>query len=100
MSTATRCHCHSCMIKGLMGPAVIITIGVLFLLNETQGGRYYFWNSWPVILLVIGAVQLGSALAPREGHIVPPVPGTVPPIPTPPQPPVVPPPPPYTAQEQ
>jgi len=80
-----RCACPRCTIRGLMGPAVIITIGLLLLLDQTRGGYLDFGNTWPVILLVIGAVSLASALAPMTGHIVdtpvaPPVP-PVPPVP-------------------
>jgi hypothetical protein len=75
-----------------MGPAIIITIGVLFLLNETRGGVFDFSNTYPVILIVIGAVSLAAALAPTEGHVSssalpppPPASGSTPPqIPGPP----------------
>ncbi len=102
MSGQTRCHCQSCTIRSLMGPAVVITVGVLFLLHQTQGGRFFFGNTWPVILLVIGAVQLAGALSPRDGHVDPVLPGPLPPavMPPPPPPPVVPPQTPFSAQGQ
>jgi|ERR1017187_5674037 hypothetical protein len=103
MNGQTRCHCRSCTIRGLMGPAVVITVGVLFLLHQTQGGRYYFGNTWPMLLLVIGAVQLAAALAPRDGHIANTFPPAVPPPAIPPPvvpPPVVPQPGRYPGQEQ
>jgi len=83
MSTQGRCRCQSCTIRGLTGPTIVITIGVLFLLHETQGGHFDFQNTWPVILLVIGLVQLASAFAPRQGHVdaQPAVPGVPPPAP-------------------
>lgn len=89
MSDRIRCNCRSCTIRGLMGPAVVITVGVLFLLDQTHGG-FSFGQTWPVILVVIGLVRLASALAPMDGHVtnssaappVPPVSGQVPP-PTP-----------------
>jgi hypothetical protein len=52
-----------------MGPAVVITIGVLFLLQEMRGGYLGFDNTYPLILVVIGAILLASSLAPSEGHI-------------------------------
>jgi hypothetical protein len=52
-----------------MGPAIVITIGVLFLLGEMRGGFFDFGNTYPVILIVIGAISLAAALAPMEGHI-------------------------------
>ena len=95
MSTQGRCRCQSCTIRGLTGPAIVITIGILFLLHETQGGHFAFQNTWPVILLVIGLLQLASAFASREGHVdsQPGIPGlpTPPATPTPPAPPVNPP---------
>jgi len=52
-----------------MGPAVVITVGVLFLLQQMRGGYFGFDNTYPVILVVIGAILLASSLAPMEGHI-------------------------------
>jgi hypothetical protein len=63
----------------MMGPAILITIGLLFLLSELRGGYFDFGNTWPVILLVIGTVSLASALAPMDGHISGPLP-PVPPV--------------------
>jgi hypothetical protein len=61
-----------------MGPAILITIGLLFLLSEVRGGYFDFGNTWPVILLVIGAISLASALAPTDGHISGPLPPSPP----------------------
>jgi hypothetical protein len=61
-----------------MGPAILITIGLLFLLSEMRGGYFDFGNTWPVILLVIGAISLASALAPMDGHISGPLPSLPP----------------------
>jgi len=87
MSNRVRCNCRRCTIRSLLGPAVVITVGVLFLLDQMRGDFFSFSNTWPVIILVIGAVQLASALSSSEGHIygpVPPAPGTMPPPPSPP----------------
>jgi hypothetical protein len=88
MSNRVRCACRRCMIRGLMGPAVIITVGVLFLLNEMSGGRFSFGNTYPMILIVIGVISLAAAAASSEGHISEPVPPQTPMVP-----PTVPPPP-------
>ena len=68
-----------------MGPAIIITVGVLFLLDQVRGGNFSFENTYPVILIVIGAISLAAAASPAEGHVsgrVPPaapgVPGSAP----------------------
>lgn len=98
MSAQLRCRCQSCTIRGLMGPAVLITLGVLFLLHQIRGGPFDFGNTWPVLLVVIGLLLLASSMAPREGHIE--IPRT--PAPPPPSvPPNAPPqPPPYGSQGQ
>jgi hypothetical protein len=50
-----------------MGPIIIITVGVLFLVGEYSA--YSFFDLWPVILIVIGAVLIAQAMVSREGHI-------------------------------
>jgi hypothetical protein len=65
---AMRCNCQRCSIRGLMGPAILITIGVLFLVQQAHWGTYGFGRTWPVILLVIGAIKLAEALASDAGH--------------------------------
>lgn len=69
MSDKIRCTCRRCTIRGLMGPAVITTIGVLFLLSEFRSAGLHFWRTLPVIFIVIGAILLASSLASAEGHI-------------------------------
>jgi hypothetical protein len=69
--TNPRCRCPRCTIRALVGPAVIVTVGVLFLLQQMRGGYFDFGNTYPVILVVIGAILLASALAPMDGHINP-----------------------------
>jgi len=69
MSTQLRCHCQSCVIRGLTGPAIVITVGILFLLHQIRGEQFYFGHTWPVVLLVVGLLQLASSVASREGHI-------------------------------
>ncbi|MGC2768703.1 MAG: DUF5668 domain-containing protein [Candidatus Acidiferrum sp.] len=98
MTTQAGCRCQSCTIRGMMGPAVLITLGVLFLLHQVRGGHFDFGNTWPVLLMVIGILLLASSLAPRDGHIEPPPPLVPPP---PPAPPAMPPPQaPYNSQGQ
>lgn len=97
--TQVRCRCQSCTIRGLMGPAILITLGVLFLLHQVRGGHFDFGNTWPILLLVIGILLLASSVAPRDGHIESPA-NVIAPLP-PPAPPAVPPPqPPYNNQGQ
>lgn len=88
MSDRIRCTCRRCTIRGLMGPAIIITVGVLFLLDQVRGGYFSFGNTWPVVLIVIGAISLAAAASPADGHVsgvaplaTPGVQGAVPPAP-------------------
>ena len=64
-----HCPCARCRCRGLMGAAVLITLGVLFLLQEFWIIR--FDQSWPVLLLVIGGMMLLSRTASAEGHAQP-----------------------------
>jgi hypothetical protein len=72
-----------------MGPAIIITVGVLFLLDQMSGGNFSFGNTYPVILIVIGAISLAAAASSAEGHVsglVPPAAPVAPgPVPSAPQ---------------
>jgi hypothetical protein len=81
MNDRIRCACRRCTIRGLMGPAVIITVGVLFLLDQMRGGNLSFGNTYPLILIVIGAISLAAAVSPADGHITGPVPPAAPPAP-------------------
>lgn len=89
-----RCRCQRCTVRGLMGPAILITIGVLFLIHQSSSSwNYGFHKTWPVIILVIGAIKLAESLSSTEGHGIPPGPGPQqgqmqPPQPPPPPPPV------------
>jgi hypothetical protein len=84
MSDQIRCRCPRCTIRALVGPAMIVTVGVLFLLQQMRGGYFEFGNTYPVILVVMGAILLASSLAPMDGHIntnvpqVPPAPPATP----------------------
>lgn len=82
------CHCPRCRIRGLMGPAILITVGILFLLDQL--GTFSFGEGFPVLLIVIGLVMYLGRSASTEGHIEP----------NPPQPPRITPPPPPVADQQ
>lgn len=59
--------------RRLMGPIVLITIGVLFLMDQI--GDWSFGRTWPILLIVIGAVKI------FERFIAPPAPPLPPPGP-------------------
>ena len=68
MADKIQCKCRRCTINALMGPVILITIGVLFLLDQIVPGLS-FGRLWPVILLAIGGVKLAASLASTEGHV-------------------------------
>jgi hypothetical protein len=79
------CPCPRCRARGLMGAAVLITLGVLFLLNEFSNLRFH--ESFPVLFIVIGLVMYLGRSAPIEGHVQPPLPAGAVAPPPPPSPP-------------
>jgi hypothetical protein len=42
----------------MLGPLLLIVIGVLFLLNNIYPGVFRFGRMWPVILIVIGLAKI------------------------------------------
>jgi hypothetical protein len=74
-SNHRMCLCERCRTRKLMGPAILVTLGVLFLLDNV--GRIGFDRTWPAILLVVGVVKLMQSNASSEGHMgpLPPVAG-------------------------
>ena len=60
------CSCTRCRTRGLMGPTVLVTLGVLMLLSEFDVVRFHY--TWPILLIVIGAVKILASSAPVVGH--------------------------------
>ena len=67
------CVCERCRTRRLMGPAMLVTLGVLFLLDNIS--NVDFGKTWPAILLVIGVVKLVQSNASYSGHVGPLPPG-------------------------
>jgi LiaI-LiaF-like transmembrane region len=44
----------------MTGPLILITLGVLFLLNNLYPGVFRFGRMWPVILIVIGLSRIAE----------------------------------------
>ncbi len=86
------CRCARCRCSGLMAPVVLVTLGILFLVDNL--GHYSFGSTWPILLIAIGVVLVVRHSASSEGHVprgfvpVPPPYSVAPP--QPPQPPVPP----------
>ena len=69
------------VVRAIRGPICLITIGVLFALNNFT--RWRFDQTWPVLLIVFGLLSIL-----RRGVEPPPVPRPpIPPVPPPPPPP-------------
>lgn len=64
-----NCHCVRCRAHGLMGAAILVTLGLLLLLDNYSGLRLH--ETGPVLLLVFGCVLLVSRTGSTEGHIQP-----------------------------
>jgi len=76
------CYCTRCRSRGLMGPAVLITLGVLFMLSEFRVA--HFEHTWPILLIVIGLVKVLAGNLDTSGHmdVIAPAPPGTPPAPT------------------
>ena len=81
--TGAACNCERCRMKCITWPAILITAGILILIDEfgVSIGR-----TWPVFFLVIGGVKLLQSNASDAGHLggpdtlppPPPAPATTP----------------------
>jgi hypothetical protein len=83
--TQRTCACGRCRTRWLMGPAMVLTTGVLLLLQSTDVAD--LGRTWPAWLLVVGIVKLIQSSASSLGHVgpLPPGPANIPPVPPAPQ---------------
>jgi Domain of unknown function (DUF5668)/B-box zinc finger len=51
-----RIYSHADRMRGLVGPVVLVTLGVLSLIEDLGGPRWH--RTWPVLLLAIGITKL------------------------------------------
>ncbi len=79
-----RCGCTRCVTRCLMGPVMVLTTGLIFLLDSMNIASVD--RTWPAWLLAVGIIKLLQSSASSAGHVGP----------LPPAPPVAAPPPPYT----
>lgn len=61
-----NCGCTRCWMHGLWGPAMLITLGLLFMLDNLNVAD--FGRTWPLILIVIGGLKVLQSSAPTTGH--------------------------------
>lgn len=67
------CYCARCRWRGFMGPVIMITLGVLFLLSEFTHWRFH--QTWPILLIAIGIVKVLGSSSDTTNHVPPYVPG-------------------------
>ncbi len=58
------CMCGRCTVGAITGPLMLITLGVLFALD--QFGPYSFHQTWPVLLIVYGVVKAAAYMVPAH----------------------------------
>jgi hypothetical protein len=78
------CICGRCSTRWLMGPAMVLTTGFLFLFHSMNIANLD--RTWPAWILVVGIVKLLQSSASSTGHVgpLPPVPpSAAPPSPPP-----------------
>ena len=63
------CRCGRCRTRGLMGPAVLVTLGLLFLLANLSDVP--FQRTWPILLIVVGVIKVVRYAMPESGHVNP-----------------------------
>ena len=61
-----NCTCDRCRMRKIMAPAIVFTVGTLFLLQSLD--VVSFDRTWPAILLVVGVVKLLQSNASSAGH--------------------------------
>ena len=72
--------CDRCRARGMVGPALMVTLGLLFLFEQTD--VISFHRTWPLLLVVIGLVKVLQSNASTAGHVEGPPPPSAPPAPT------------------
>jgi hypothetical protein len=77
------CGCGRCSTRWLMGPAMVLTTGVLFMFHTMNIADLD--RTWPAWLLVVGIVKLVQSSASSTGHVgpLPPAPPAAAPPPPP-----------------
>ena len=60
------------LIRAITGPVILITVGVLFLIDRFS--QFGFGQTWPVLLIVIGILKLLGGRRRRDAYYPPPPP--------------------------
>jgi len=82
--SSQTCNCGRCQTRWLLGPAMVLTTGILFLMQSLNIADID--RTWPAWILVVGIVKLIQSSASSAGHVgpLPPAPPPVAPAATPP----------------
>jgi len=64
------------LLRAIRGPVTLITIGVLFTVDRHT--QYHFIETWPVLLIVLGLLQLVGGRRRDFQPVPPPAPPSVP----------------------
>ena len=64
------------LVNAIRGPIIMITVGTLFAADRFTG--YHFHQTWPVLLIVIGLMQLIGGRGRRGDYYAPPAPQATP----------------------
>lgn len=70
-------HQSQLLLHSVKGPVIMITIGVLFAADRFTD--YHFHQTWPVLLIVIGLLQLVGGRSRRSDYCPPGYPPNAPP---------------------
>lgn len=60
----------SSLARALRGPVLLITVGLLFAFDQML--NWSFSSTWPVLIIVLGAMKLLESIAPKTPTIPPP----------------------------
>jgi hypothetical protein len=63
------CPCPRCKASELLAPALLVTFGALVLLGNLDLAS--FGRTWPLLLIVVGAVRVLQSIASTLGHRLP-----------------------------
>jgi hypothetical protein len=62
------CPCLRCKANELLAPALLVTFGALFLVDNLHWSS--FGRTWPLILIVLGGIRTMQTTASTRGHAV------------------------------
>lgn len=68
-ATNPRCSCARCRLRGLIVPVILVTGGILLLLQNLDINNFEFRKTFPVLFIVAGVVMVLQRTASTEGHI-------------------------------